>query len=143
VGKVLPPSVDRRMLTKAALIGAAAVPETFHVTVRAVPAAQETAVLGAGSAKAAPLSTTVSLASARLTPPPPAWLSRTLTWKLRARLVVGRLSPRLVVLLIRLESLGKVRVGLAVGLNERNRGLAPLSAAASVVAAPRSRSSQS
>ena len=46
-GNVAPPSVDSRMLTVAVLIGAAFVPETFHVTVCAAPRGAMTAVFGA------------------------------------------------------------------------------------------------
>src|ERR1041384_1293685 len=46
IGKVMPPSVDSDIFTFAALIGAADVPATLHVTVWWVPVVQVCAVLG-------------------------------------------------------------------------------------------------
>ena len=115
VGNVLPPSVDRRISTRLALMPAAVVPATFQVTVCVDPVFHETAVLGLVTSNAAPVSTTVTFMSSQLTAPPLLRLSRTVTRKFSARLVVGSRSPGDVVLSNRSASRGKVRVGLVVG----------------------------
>ena len=134
-GNVAPPSVDRRMLTEAVLIGAAFVPETFQVTV-CVPAGRLTAVFGAVTRNGC-VAATVTVVSALFTPPVPAWLSRTEARNLTCRPTVGRNSDQQLIapgsaghvpvfafvvfarmLLIR----GNVRLGLEVGSNERKSG---------------------
>ena len=59
--------------------------------------------------------------------PPLAELSRAVTRKFIVRLVVGSISPGVVVRLRMSDHCGKVRAGLVVGLNDRNKGLLPLS----------------
>ena len=93
VGNVLPPSVEREILTFAALTGAAVVLATFQVTLRLVSAGTVTAVLGAVTANgpAAPAMVTVDVAV--LMPPPLARLSRATTWNVIVRVIAGRSSP--------------------------------------------------
>ncbi len=77
VGKVFPPSVERRMLTLAAFTGAPLVPTTFHVTVWG-EVFHVTAVFGAVTANGVAFAALmVMIASSELMPPPPARLSRT------------------------------------------------------------------
>src|SRR5436190_9193923 len=93
IGQVLPPSTDSVMRTFAVPIGALAVLATFQVTVCAEPAAQLTDVFGAVTANGPAVLATVRTVVASFVPPPPARLSRTVTWKLRVRLAFGRTSP--------------------------------------------------
>src|SRR5262249_44595857 len=74
--------------------------------------------------------------------PPPMWLSRAVTRKLIVRLLAGNVSPGVVVLLRMSLNRGKVLEELVDGLNERKRGLLPLSEAFSPMEGPRSCSSQ-
>ena len=83
VGKVNPPSTDIRTLTSAALTGVPAVPPTAHVTV--VAPERVSPPFGAVSVKGPAAPATVTTASAVLTPPPAAELSRTVARKLIAR----------------------------------------------------------
>ncbi len=69
----------------------------------------------------------VTAMSEVLTPPPPARLSRTVQRKVMVRLVAGSRSPKTKVLLRRLTRRGMVRLGLVVGVQERMKGLWPLS----------------
>jgi hypothetical protein len=55
IGNVVPPSVERSILTFAQLIGAVFVLATFHVIVCSEPAAQLTAELGEVTLKADPV----------------------------------------------------------------------------------------
>src|SRR5258706_1828786 len=161
IGKALPPSTDSVMRTLAVLIGTAVVPATLQVTVCAEPAAQLTAVFGAVTAKGQAALLTVIAVAASLVPPPPALLSRTVTLKFKVRLAFGSTSPAnhsgVVVpgngavagtafaLLRMYRQLWKVRVGSAMGSNERNIG--PLVTVASstptAFAGPRSNYSHS
>ena len=93
VGKVLPPSVEREILTFAALTGAAVVLLTFQVTVKLFSAGILTPVLGAVTAKGPAPLVTITVAVAELMPPPLARLSRATTWKVMAREIAGRSSP--------------------------------------------------
>lgn len=63
VGKVLPPSVEREILTFGLLNGALAVLPAFHVTVWVELPAHETAVFGAVTLKAPPVLFTVTTMS--------------------------------------------------------------------------------
>src|SRR6185369_15137580 len=139
-GKEIPPLVESSRLTLVALTGEAVVPATFQVTVRTPD--QVTAELGEVMTKGPALLATVTCISALFTPPPPARLSRATTRNLSRRLVVGSISPRVVVWLSRSESWGKIREGLVEGRKDRKIGLAPLSGLERAVAEPRSRSSQ-
>lgn len=69
LGKVLPPSVERRMSTFARLTGAAVVPATFQVTAWVEPEVQATAVFGVVTAKKPAAASTVTVVVAELTPP--------------------------------------------------------------------------
>jgi hypothetical protein len=80
--------------------------------------------------------------SAVFTPPPPARLSRAVTRKFIARVVVGITSPMASVLFSKSCSRGNTRAGMLVGFHDRKSGLLPLSGMVTVVAGPRSRSSQ-
>ncbi len=93
VGNVSPASVDREILTLAAETGAAELPATFQVTVRVEAACHLTAVLGAVTRNGPAAVVTVMLVCADAMPPPPARLSRAVTWKCITRLVDGRTSP--------------------------------------------------
>jgi hypothetical protein len=64
------------------------------------------------------------------------------TRKFIVRLVVGNVSPGVTVLFRMSVNRGNVREESGDGLNERKRGLAPLSGAVSATQGPRSRSSQ-
>ena len=127
IGKERPPLVERRILTLAALIGALVVPATFQVMVCAPD--NVTAVAGEVTTNGPALVVTVICVSAAAVAPPVCRLSRAVTRKFIVRLVVGNLSPGVVVWLRTSDNCGKVRAGLVVGLNERNRGLLPLSGA--------------
>ena len=95
VGNVLPPSVEREILTFAALIPLAVVPATFQVTVKLFSAGTLMAVLGAvtanGPTEAPPATVTTDVAV--LIPPPLARLSRATTWNVIVREIAGRSSP--------------------------------------------------
>src|SRR5687768_11470664 len=120
------------------------VPATFQVTFCDDPPTQETAVLGAVTANAAPVFTTTYVTSSVVTPPPPRRLSRAITRHLNAvRATAGSFSPTANVLFTRFDSRGTVRCGLVVGDQSRMIGLVPLSAVESDCAPPRSRSCQS
>jgi hypothetical protein len=69
-------------------------------------------------------------------------LSRTVSRKFIVWLTLGSSSDVVVVLLRMLASRGNVRVGLVVAVNDRNRGLLPLSAALRGWAGPVSYCSQ-
>ena len=84
VGKVFPPSVERRMLTEWQLTGAALVPATSQVTVWVLPEAHCTRVDGEVTLNG-PDDATLKLIAALDTPTPPAWLSRTVHLKESAR----------------------------------------------------------
>ena len=132
--------VESRIVTPDALTGASVVPATFQVIVRApdhvTPAAGEVTTNGPA------LVATVTCISAEAVSPPLAELLRAVTRKFIVRLVVGSISPGVVVWLRMSVNWGKVRAGLVVGLNERNKGLLPLSDVCKVTEGPRSRSSQ-
>ena len=66
VGKVCPPSVDKDIFTLAQLTGAAVVLATDHVIVCDEPPAQDTAVLGAVTAKGPDAALTVTTISVKL-----------------------------------------------------------------------------
>ena len=90
------------MLTIAELTGAAVVLATFQVTVCAEPAAQATAVFGAVSTKGPALALALNASTGLLLMPPttpckPLWASRTVTRKFSGRVVVGSVSPMVVV----------------------------------------------
>jgi hypothetical protein len=129
------------MFTLAQETGDADVFATFQVTACVEPAAHVTAVLGAvtvnGPASLRTLSCMVSMA----VPPPPARLSRAVTRNVIVRVVVGSSSPMVLVLDKMSESLGNVRDGEEVGLNDRKIGRFPLSVLGGE-AVPRSYSSQ-
>lgn len=127
MGKVSPPSVDSSMLTLAALIGDAVVLATFQLTVCCVPVLQVTFVLGEVTVKGPAVETTLTSAVSLLVRPPPARLSRTVTRKLRVRVVVGSDSPSDEVLFSMSESFGKVRDGLLTGSKDRKMGRLPSS----------------
>ena len=101
-----------RMFTMAELTGAAAVLATFQVTVCDEPAAQVTAVLGAVTTKGPAAALVLRPSTGLLLMPPttpcrPLWASRTVTRKFSGRVVVGSVSPRVVVPASRLLSRGK------------------------------------
>src|SRR5262249_27433103 len=123
-----------------ALMGAAVVPATFQVTVVKFENTPPLLCDVITNGPAPP--TTLTDISEVFTPPPPARLSRAVTRKFSVRDVVGMTSPIVSVLFNKFCRRGKIRVGLAVGLKERNSGLLPLSGVVTVVAAPRSCSSQ-
>jgi hypothetical protein len=89
----VPPSVDRSIATFAATLP----PPTVHVTVWDELPAHETAVFGAVTANGVPETVTVTgviapvgpVAPLTATPPPPAWLSRTVSTKRIVRSTVG------------------------------------------------------
>ena len=122
VGKVSPPSVESRMLTLAALTGAAVVDATFQVTVcrplRFSPPLG--AVRRNGPAAVVEVTWVVALPSR----PPPARLSLTVTLKFMVRLLLGKVSPTLTAPAV---GLGKLRVGLVLGGKVRNSGCTPSS----------------
>lgn len=93
VGKVLPPSVEREILTFAALTGAAVVPLTFQVTLKLVSLWTLMLVLGAVTANGPEPPSTVTTATVVLIPPALARLSRATTWNVMAREIAGRSSP--------------------------------------------------
>ncbi len=93
VGNVMPPSFENVSATFAHEIGAAVVPATFHVTVWDDPPTQETAVEGAVTAKAAPVSLTWRTAESKSTPPPPDLPSRAVRRNVSVRVIVGEISP--------------------------------------------------
>src|SRR5258706_5335588 len=128
------------MFTLVALTGAPAVPATFQVTVWILD--HVTAEFGEVTTNGPVFEFTVTCMSAVLTPPPPARLSRATTRKAIVRLVVGNISPAVVVLFNMSLNRGNVRDGLDEGLNERNKGLLPLSGVVRAIEGPRSRSSQ-
>src|SRR5262249_22776363 len=101
-----------------------------------------TAVLGAVIRKGPAALTTVTVMVSEAIPPPLARLSRAVSLKSMLRSVVGSDSPRVVVLLRISLSLGRIRLGLLVGGNERKIGRLPLSVLGGA-GAPRSNSSQS
>src|SRR5690349_12427026 len=104
IGNVLPPLVESKIFTVAALTGAAVVSATFQVTVRdpdhVTPAAGAVTVNGPAAC------TTVTCVSAEFTPPPPARLSRAVTRKFIVRFVVGSFSPATLVPVRMLDNLG-------------------------------------
>jgi len=79
VGKVFPPSVEKEILTFAALTGAAVVFATFQVTVKFVPPGIVIAVFGAVTAKGPEVLVTERVDEVELIPPPLARLSRATT----------------------------------------------------------------
>ena len=93
VGKVVPPSVEREILTFAALTGAAVVPATFQVTVKLLFPGMEIAVLGAVTVKGPGVPLTITFDDVVLMPPPLARLSRAITWNTMVRLMAGSSSP--------------------------------------------------
>jgi len=93
VGNVLPPSVEREILTFAALTGAAVVFATFQVTVKFAPPGRVVAVFGAVTAKGPEVLVTVRVDEVELMPPPLARLSRATTWKTIVREIDGSNSP--------------------------------------------------
>src|SRR5690242_679020 len=97
------------MSTVVALIGAAIVPATFHVTV-AGPPPLTVPLAGAVTRNGPALPTTLTVVSAEDVPPPPARLSRATTRNDIVRVVVGRLFPVVLVPLRMSFSWGKVRV---------------------------------
>ena len=115
--KVVPPSVESKILTEEQLTGAAVVLATSQVTLCWLPPAHVTAVLGAVTANGPASLLTFKVVWSLLTPPPPAWLSRTVKRKVRVRVVVGRYSPSFDKSPLKMvSSLGKIRLGLEVGL---------------------------
>src|SRR5690348_16406633 len=70
------------------------------------------------------------------------WLSRAVTLKFIVRLVAGNVSPGVVVLLRMSLNRGRGLEAFVDGLNERKRGLLPLSRAFNAMDGPRSCSSQ-
>ena len=139
-GNVAPPLVESRRSTVAALTGAAVVPATFQVTVRAPD--QTTAVFGAVTTNGPAAPATVTVMSSVATPPPPARWSRAVTRKCSVRDVVGSLSPTTVVLFSNSDQRGKVRAGLFVGGKTLKSGLNPSSPNATERPLPESRCSQ-
>jgi len=127
MGNVLPPFVDSDILTFAHETGAEAVFATFHVTVCDVPPVQVVAEFGDVTEKGPAADVTLRSMSSEFTPPPAARLSRAVTLNFIVRVVVGSDSPIVEVLLRISESLGNVRVGLLVAVNERNNGRVPSS----------------
>src|SRR5687768_14548798 len=81
------------MATFAALTGAAVVLATFHVTFSELKPATVTAVFGAVTRNGPAVADEVTVVDAVAMAPPPARLSRAVTWKVIVRLVVGRISP--------------------------------------------------
>jgi len=79
IGKVLPPSVEREILTFAALTGAAVVLLTFHVTVKVLFGSTVMAVFGAVTAKGPAVLVTETFDVVVLMPPALARLSRAMT----------------------------------------------------------------
>src|ERR1017187_6723734 len=138
IGKERPPLVESSRVTPAALTGALVVPATFQVMVCAPD--HVTALTGEVTTNGPALDVTVTCVSEAATAPPVDALSRAVTRKFSVRLVVGNLSPGVVVWFRMSDHWGNVRDGLVVGLNERNRGLLPLSGALRVIEGPRSRS---
>ena len=91
-----------RIFTTAELTGAAVVLATFQVTVCDEPAAQVTAVLGAVTTNGPAVLLALNASTGLLLMPPttpcePLCASRTVTRKFRGRVVVGSVSPKLVV----------------------------------------------
>ena len=96
----------------AELTGAAVVLATFQVTAWVEPAAQVTAVFGAVTTNGPAVALLFNASTGLLLMPPttpcePLWASRTVQRNFRARVVVGRLSPKVVVLFSTSLSLGK------------------------------------
>jgi hypothetical protein len=141
IGNVFPPLVDREIFTLAQFTGEDAVFATFQLTVCVVLPVQVTLVFGDVTRKGPAVDVMFRTIASELTPPPAARLSRAVTRKFIARVVAGSISPIVVVLFRRSDNFGNVREGLAVALNERNRGRVP----SSVIGGdglPRSSSSQ-
>ena len=128
IGNVLPPSVERVMLTFAQLTGAVEVPATFHVTVSVVPPVQTSGVFGEVTTNGPAVDVTLRTIASEFTPPPAARLSRAVTLKFIVRVVVGNNSPIAEMLFRISESFGNVREGFVTALNERNNGRVPSSA---------------
>jgi hypothetical protein len=139
---VLPPSVERKTETLLQLIPFAVVPDTFHVTVCDELPAQFTAVFGDVTANAAPVLTTDTLMFAELTPPKPARLSRAVRSSSASAWSSGAARPPPVCWRADSTGGGWSGSGLVMGFHDRMIGPVPVSPCASVVAAPRSRSSQ-
>src|ERR1035441_2781706 len=135
IGKERPPSVESRMLTPPALIGALVEPATSQVMVCApdhvTPAAGPVTMNGPA------LVVTVTCMSEEAMAAPLVELSRAVTRKVSVRLVVGSISPRVAVWLRMSDHCGNVRAGLVVGSKERNKGLLPLSGVSKVMEGPR------
>src|ERR1700680_1577024 len=87
VGKVLPPSVEREILTFAAL------PLAFQVTLKLVSRWILMGVLGGVTANGGAAPSTITVAVAESIPPPLARLSRATTLKVMVRVIAGRSSP--------------------------------------------------
>src|SRR5215213_10066940 len=85
------------MLTSAQFTGARFVLATFQVTACCVPAVQLTAVPGAVTVNGPAAAETFTVRKAKLTPPPPALLSRAVSRNVIVRVVVGSDSPNVVV----------------------------------------------
>ena len=100
---------------------------TAHVTVRVSPTVQTSGELGCVTAKGPLLLVTLTCILAEFTAPPPARLSRAVTWKFMVRVVVGSDSPNVDVSFRMSDNLGKVRAGVVVGLKERKIGRLPSS----------------
>src|SRR5262245_32710378 len=122
------------MRTFAALTGGSVVFATLQVTVCAEPAAKLTAVFGVSTGNGPAVFATTTAVLASLVPPPPAWLSRTVTRKFKVRVAFGSSSAVMQsraghgdplvsggsLALSRIQRrLGKVRVGSGLGAGER------------------------
>jgi len=127
IGNVFPPFVDIDIFTFAQLTGPPEVFATFQVTVCCVPPVQVVAPLGDVTTKGPAAEVTLSTIASELTPPPAARLSRAVTRKFIARVVVGSISPIVDVLFRISESFGKVREGLTTEVSERKSGRVPSS----------------
>src|SRR5688572_2989445 len=93
VGNVLPPSMDSRIRTLAVLTGAALVLATFQVMVAGPPPATVMLVFGDVTENGPAEVVDVTRVEAVAIAPPPARLSRAVTWNVIVRFVAGRVSP--------------------------------------------------
>src|SRR5688572_19351679 len=97
--------------------GGIEVSATVHRTGLVLRFFQVTALFGFVTANG-PIPVTVTRVASRLTPPPPARLSRTVQRNNNARAVGGSDSPNVARFERMSDMLGKVREGLVVGANE-------------------------
>ena len=141
VRKLRPPSTDSSTLTFAQLTGALDVFATLQVTTWFEPAGQVAAEVGCVTTNGPLLETTLTRIAPVFTPPPPEWLSRTVTRKVIVRFVVGNDSPNVEVPDKMSDNCGNIRVGFGTGAKDRKMGRLPLSVCGGP-GAPRSNSSQ-